>query len=409
MNTCAPGRPSGRASPHRAARPRAAASPTLVLAFLAATFWICGFLLAEEEEKEPIKPAGPEPLAPEGQTPRPGARLLMPAEETGEELPAAAEETGQREKAPVISPALAAAIAREEKLRRDKDSVKWGQVVAAYRAVVDAEPNNAEARYRLGLALARAGKPGEGCSELERALVLSPDEPRYLMDFGTLAAQMGQFQKALGACAKAVQTVPGSARACNALGNVCLAAGDHPKAVAAYRSAVRLAPQNPRYIHNLGRAYLSGGEFKMAVQVLDEVLRLDRKCAEAFNDRATAFRELKELRRAITDLQQAVSLKPDFALAHYNLSQLYLGARDVSFTERFGALDHAQSAVKLTERKEPLFLMGLAEAFSLNRDFDKAVQAAREATLLDPRKDYLDQLAKYEQLQKQGFLGTVPP
>jgi len=204
------------------------------------------------------------------------------------------------------------------------------------------------------------------------------------------------------ACLKALQKKPGWGRGYNGLGNAYLAAGDCVRAAEAYGTAVQLEPKNARYIHNLGRACLSAGRYQTAVGVFGEVLRLSPASAEAYNDRASAYRELKELANAIADLRQAVSLRPEYALAHYNLGQAYIANPDAPAKDRAAALEHAQTAVRLTDYRNAHFLIGLAEVYRALRKYDLAVDAARQATMLDPGKEYLDRLAQYEQLGKQG-------
>jgi len=395
----------------------------LALAVCAAGLSAAGEVKPLEPLPEP-KPAQPEPVAPprawqvptEEETPawaappaEPGEwRLRVPEEEQPRaERPGTGAEASPKDP-PVVSALLAEALAKEEKARRENSPLKPQETVALYRAVVVAEPNNAEARYRLGLALARAGDPKSAASELERAVVLAPEDPRILTDYATVATQIGSLEKALDACLRAHQAAPNSARACNALGNVYLAGGNHEKAVEAYSLAVQHEPRNARYIHNLGRAHLSGANPKMAVDVLTEVLSLEPTCAEALNDRATAFRELKDIERALHDLHNAVSFRPDFALAHYNLALIYANDQDIVHCQRFKALEHAQSAVKLTEAKDPQFLMGLAEAYRANHQYEKSIETARQAITLDPRKDYQEQLSRYQQLLQKGFVGKTP-
>ena len=318
-------------------------------------------------------------------------------------------EADQGPSPPPLSGRLAAAVAEEERARADRRPLSPAKRIKLYAAVAEAEPQNAEARYRLGLALSRAGEPRESLGELERAVALAPAEPRYLVDYGSAALQMGERQKALQACATAAAKAPTWARAHNALGNAHLESGENEKAAAAYAEAVRLDPHHAGYLHNLARAVLRGGQPRRALEILNEVLRLNPNCAEAYNDRATANEQLRDRRKALDDYRAAVKYDPELAVAWHNLGLLYANVEeDPLNADYFDALECAERAVKLTDRKNARFLMGLAESQRANRKYDLAVATAEEALRLDPRREYQDQLARYRQLQKQG-VAVGPP
>ena len=378
---------------------------------LAAALLLLGWALLpacsaqEDPEPKPVEVA-PQPVAPVKAS---GSEWSVPAEEGVPEEPAAETEAkGPTEEARAQSPLLAQVVASEQRARAKKENSKPEEWVQRYRQVVEAEKQNAEARYRLGLALARAGKFQEGASELEKALVLAPSELRYLCDYGTVAVQAGEIKKGLDACRKAVLAAPNNPQYLNALGNAFFATGEYPKAALSYQEALCRDTQNTQFIHNLGRALLAGREPKKAVEVLTEVLRMDQHSAPAFCDRGLAYQQLKQTERAIDDFKNALRIQPRYADAHHNLALLFANGTDARFSSRFEATDHAKEAVRLTKNKNPRYLMGLAEAHSANREYAKAVSTAREAIALDPSKANLDHLAKYEKMEKHGFTEKLP-
>lgn len=369
-------------------------------------------------ELDPVKPAGePKPQPATGgwgvateetpEAPEPGSKLGTPADPVSKP-PAEAPATSENKDA-VISPALAEALAIEKKLRSVKDQakVKHAEIFAAFKKVTDREAENAEAWYRQGLAQARSGQPKEGLASLEKALLLSPDNPRYLSDKGTVALYAGDLTLALEACAHAVELEPGSALYRNALANVFMQGGEFARAAEQYRHAIKKEPNNPRYIHNLARCMLAAGMLKEALQPLDEVIRLDSEAATAYNDRGTAYYRLGNREKALESFKNAVRINPDYAEAHHNLALFYADDRDPRYAMRFEALDHAKAACKLTNNRNPVYLMGLAEAHRANHDLERAILAAKTAIGLDPSPYNLAQLRRFEKIKRDGYTDDI--
>ncbi|MGD0088328.1 MAG: tetratricopeptide repeat protein [Planctomycetota bacterium] len=295
-----------------------------------------------------------------------------------------------------ISPALAKAIAKERETKQPKE------LAPLYQAVVDAEPENAAAHYRLGLALLRSGELAKGLAALQKAVALQPGNPKYLCDLGLAALRSGLRDQALAACRAAVTVAPSSARYQSALGDCFLAAGRLVEAAEAYKCAIRAAPNNAEYMHNLAVVHIQAGNSKKAVEVLGEAIRLSPKHSQYYCSRGLAESNLNEVRAAIRDLSAALTLDPKNAYAHFLLASLYSDPEDPTYTSSFEAVEHAQQAVKLTEFRNAPYLMGLARALHVSRRYDQAVEAAKKAIALDPRPEFRKELAKFEQDQMPG-------
>lgn len=295
-----------------------------------------------------------------------------------------------------ISPALAKAIGKEREGRHAKD------MAPLYQAIVEAEPENAAAHYRLGLALARNEELAKGLLELEKAVTLQPTNPKYQCDYGLAALRSGLLGKGLRACQAAAAAAPLSGRYQSALGDCFLAAGRLGDAVEAYKRAVRAAPDNAEYLHSLGVAHLYAGAFKKAIEIFDEAIRLRPKHALYYCSRGLAEMGKKQVREAIRDYTSALAHDKDSAYAHFLLASAYSDPDDPTYTSSFEAVEHAEKAVKLTAFRNAQYLMGLARAWRTAGQYDKAVETAKKAIALDPRPDYRKELAEFQQLQGQG-------
>jgi tetratricopeptide (TPR) repeat protein len=297
-----------------------------------------------------------------------------------------------------ISPALAAVIARE------KAGGKLRELIPVYQAIALAEKDNAAPHFRLGMALIRSNDMQSGLKELELAIVLQPKNGKYLCDYGIAALKAGWVEKAFAACQAAVSGAPTNARYLSALGDVHLAAAHLPEAADAYTRAIKAEPQNSSYYYNLGLTYMHARDFKRAAELFNEAIKMKPGFAPYYCSRGLAAENLRNQKQAIEDYQTAFKLDKTNAYAHFLYAGVFSDPDDPTYTNRFEAVEHAEKAVKLTQYKNAQYLMGLARALRVGRNYEQAVEAARKAVELEPtREDYRKELAQYEQYKKQGI------
>ena len=84
----------------------------------------------------------------------------------------------------------------------------------------------------------------------------------------------------------------------------------------------------------------------------------------------------REHAQAIPDLKLAIDLNPSLAWAYYGL-----GAAAVFSGDADDAITHLESAIRLSPRDQHMgsFMVRLAEAYLLKRDYQQAVEWARKA------------------------------
>jgi tetratricopeptide (TPR) repeat protein len=295
-----------------------------------------------------------------------------------------------------ISEILAKAIAKEKSGKKMKD------MVPVYQEIVNAAPEDAAAHYRLGIAMIRTGDLAKGLPELENSLKLKPRNSKYLCDYGLACLRAGWVEKALVACQMAAFAMPANGRYQSAAGDALLASGKISEAADAYSRAVNLEPKNTDYMHNLGKAYLVARAYKRAGEVFDEAIRLRPDYSPYYCSRGLAFQSLKNVKDAVQCYMVAIKLDKNDAYAHYLLAGCYSDPDDPTYTNRIEAMDHAEKACKLTDFKNPQYLMGMARVLRLGLNYDQAVALARKAIELDPRDEYRQELAKFEQLRTEG-------
>ena len=164
-----------------------------------------------------------------------------------------------------------------------------------FRATLARNPASSFLHSNLGVILMSSEREAEAADHFQEAVRLTPDDPDYRVNLGLALAQL-----------------PGRA-------------GD---AVAQYRTALRISPDLPTAHVNLGLSLASMPghlqeaieEYRKAIAVYRSKPRGDADMWQAHFDLGLALAEAPgEQASAIAELQTAVRMKPDSALAHFQL------------------------------------------------------------------------------------------
>ena len=122
-----------------------------------------------------------------------------------------------------------------------------------------------------------------------------------------------------------------------------MAAGDRIEAQLRFREFVLQYPDYPGAYVNLAILEVDNGHDEKARRLIDAALDLDPDYAPALNQRGMLLRRNGDFSGAESAYLKAVTVSPDYALAHYNLgvlNELYLKRLDLALThfERYQAL-----------------------------------------------------------------------
>ena len=159
-----------------------------------------------------------------------------------------------------------------------------------YRAVLAAEPGNADAHHLLGLVHHQKGRNAEAIPSIQKALQLEPRNPDYHANLGV----------------------------------VLRVAGRPREAVESYRRALALAPRQASVHANLAAALIETDEFAQAVDAAEAALRLAPHNAEAAATLGVALARLERFGPAIAAYRRSIELRPGHAMTHLNLARALL-------------------------------------------------------------------------------------
>jgi protein O-GlcNAc transferase len=230
-------------------------------------------------------------------------------------------------------------------------------------------------------ALLAKGQRQPAIALLHRIIGDNPRDADARLLLGSVLQEEGDRAESIAQLTEAVRLRPRSAEAQNALGEAFNAFGDAKSARAPFEKAVSLDPKFAQARVNLGLILLQGGEKEAAGVQLDRAIELFGHTADAAYAhylRAKICSDKSEVDKAAAHLQEAVSLRPDFAEAWSDL-----GEARKTLLDDDGALAAFEKAVAL-DAGDAVAQTRLGEEYLSREKAHLAVAHLQEAVRLDP-------------------------
>jgi tetratricopeptide (TPR) repeat protein len=203
-------------------------------------------------------------------------------------------------------------------------------------------------------------------------------------DVAGLYLEVGRPDKAIAHFTESARLAPGSAAAHFNLGVSLTIAGRTDEAVDRYRQALAIRPDYALAHNNLGSVLLQQGDADGARLHVREAVRIDPGNAEAQDNLGRISRDRGDVADAIEHFRQAIRLRPNWAAANADLAWTLATSREDSFRDAARAVQLAEHAAALTERRDPAILDVLAAAYAAAGDFDRAIAVSESALRLGP-------------------------
>lgn len=197
----------------------------------------------------------------------------------------------------------------------------YAEAAAAYRRVLDLDPNMVEAANNLGNSLLRLGRLQEAAAHLQHALRFLEGRERAvaLTNLGNVLLQTGRTEEALVRLEEAARLAPDLAEARYNLANTLALAGRASDALPHYEAALRVRPEDSELRSNLASVLMEIGRTTEAIRELLVVVRLSPDSAQAHNNLGAAFALSGRPAEARLHFRRAIELKPGFLEARENL------------------------------------------------------------------------------------------
>ena len=167
-----------------------------------------------------------------------------------------------------------------------------------------------------------AGRPAQAVEKLKKAVAVAPEDEDAHYNLGIALAAAGQTGEARREYEKALEIFPDYGEAHNNLGNLLMNQNEFAEAVTHFQNALAIAPENPIAENNLGTALARQGKVAEALPHFSEAIRLKSDYLEARLNLANGYMTLSRLDEAAQELNTVLRLNPAFEPAQKALARL---------------------------------------------------------------------------------------
>lgn len=304
----------------------------------------------------------------------------------------------------------------EARLKLGDIYAQIGDAQNAYREYIraaDTLPDNTDAQLKAGALLLLGNQFADAKTRAEHVLRRAPRDPGALTLLGNALAGLNDMDGALDRLNAAIQVDPGQASLYSNLGVLQLARGDRQLAEASFKKAVRATPTRGETRVALAHFYRSQGRDAEAEVILKEALAIDPASVQVNSNLAELFMQQGRPLEAEAPLKAIAQARHD-AASQFALADYYTGTNrtaqaaavlntltDTRATyplakARLAAIDYTEGraveAHKILDellKREPHSRIGLllkARLLLLDKKPDEALVMAKAAAAADPER-----------------------
>jgi superkiller protein 3 len=275
----------------------------------------------------------------------------------------------------------------------DEQNNKLDDAVAACRKSIALNSNNAETYYLLGYVLQRQGKLDEAIAAYHQAIELDPKDAAAYYNLGNALRDQKKLDEAIAAYRQAIELDPKDAAAYYNLGNALRDQKKLDEAIAAFRQAIELDPKSANAYTTLGIALRGQKKLDEAIAAYRQAIQLDPKLATAYNNLGNALRDQKKLDEAIAAYRQAIQLDPTSAGAYNNLGialsdQGKLDEAIANYKQALSLPDRSGNTTETSTTAHTLAHNNLGEALQQQGKLEQAIEEYKKALQIDPNFVY---------------------
>lgn len=103
------------------------------------------------------------------------------------------------------------------KPKKTNSEIAFEKAIAAYKKLIESDPENDAAYYDLGRSYNKLNQDEEAERAFRQAVKLKPDDTEYQTDLGAILVKLAKYREAIGPLNKAVELDPENSRAANLL------------------------------------------------------------------------------------------------------------------------------------------------------------------------------------------------
>jgi serine/threonine-protein kinase len=240
-----------------------------------------------------------------------------------------------------------------------EDAGKHELAVQEFQKALDLDRRNADALDGMAHSYENAGRLKEGEETFQKAVALRPDSWVGYNSLALFYDRQNRYEEGIQQLKKAIELTPDNSQLYLNLGAFYLDTGDEklrPSAEAALKKSIELTPSYPAYA-NLGALYCDEKRYSECAAATKKALEINDSNYLVWGNLVIAYQWLGDPsnlataeEHAIRSLEEAIKNKPQDALAHSMLANLYAHKK---MNEK--AISHIKTALAL-DAKEPAVL-----------------------------------------------------
>lgn len=184
-------------------------------------------------------------------------------------------------------------------------------------------------------------------------------------------------------------------------GKTALEHNDINSAIACFQKSVKKDPKFFDAHLYLGIAYATGGYLDTAMTELKEALNIKPDDAKAHTYLGLVYRKKGDLDSAVSELKLAIRGDPNNSEAHFSLALTYSEQHNIE-----GYLSEAREVLRLNPNLSVGHVL-LGDAYSGKGDPESAIRELNEALKLDPSNPFLHYIMGMCYFQKGDFAAAI--
>ncbi|MBU1690914.1 MAG: PEP-CTERM system TPR-repeat protein PrsT [Gammaproteobacteria bacterium] len=231
-------------------------------------------------------------------------------------------------------------------------------------------PDDAEARYLLGMIYQETGDPASAEKELRKALALGMGRDKVAPGLGKVLLVQGQFQNVLDETDQTAAKKPTSPEILGLRGNAYLGLGKHQDAKQSFEQALQSRADFADALLGMARLAIADKNIDAAVSFTDLAVNKNPKNIDAWLFKGDLLRAQGKIEPALDAYGETLKIMPDNTSARLSRASVELAA---------GKFDAARADIEAARKKEPKNLMvGYLQALL---DFRQGKHAAARDSL----------------------------
>ncbi|MEF2231522.1 MAG: tetratricopeptide repeat protein [Pseudodesulfovibrio sp.] len=203
--------------------------------------------------------------------------------------------------------------------------------LALYRALVKENPKNPVFQNNLGVLLLESGQAKAALEAFESASLVDPGNANYMVNVGLAQIRLGDNDAAMGFFDRALQLKPGFSRVFYGKGVAFLVLKEPEIALGFFRKASAADPSDQQSLFMKAYASQQNSLWMDAIRDYSAFLGQSddtMQKANALSNRALCYFQLKDSRKGMADLDQAIKLNDESPIYFYNRAQGYQMRQD---------------------------------------------------------------------------------